>query len=149
MRAVVQRVSEAGVRVEGAQVGAIGKGLVVLLGVETGDSEKDALYMAGKIAKLRIFEDEAGKMNRSLLDVGGEALMISQFTLLGDARGQNRPGFTRAEEPERANALYERCVQALEEQGVSVKKGVFRAHMQVSLTNDGPVTILLDSGKQF
>ncbi len=149
MRAVVQRVSEAGVRVEGAQVGAIGKGLVVLLGVETGDSEKDALYMAGKIAKLRIFEDEAGKMNRSLLDVKGEALMISQFTLLGDARGQNRPGFTRAEEPERANALYERCVQALEEQGVRVKKGVFRAHMQVSLTNDGPVTILLDSGKQF
>ncbi len=136
MRAVVQRV-------------AIGRGMVVLLGVETGDAEKDAVYMAGKIAKLRIFEDEAGKMNRSLLDVGGEALMVSQFTLLGDARGQNRPGFTQAAEPEGANALYERCVEVLRGMDVCVATGVFRAHMQVALVNDGPVTILLDSNKLF
>lgn len=149
MRAVVQRVAEAAVAVEGETKGAIGRGLAVLLGVEAGDTEKDAAYMAGKIAKLRIFEDGAGKMNRSLLDVGGEALMVSQFTLLGDARGQNRPGFTQAEEPERANALYEFCVRELKGLGVHVATGVFRAHMRLSLVNDGPVTILLDSGKLF
>ncbi|MGI6689012.1 MAG: D-aminoacyl-tRNA deacylase [Christensenellales bacterium] len=149
MRAVVQRVAEAAVSVDGEVKGAIGRGLMVLLGVENGDSQKDAAYMAGKIAKLRIFEDEAGKMNRSVLDVGGEALMVSQFTLLGDARGQNRPGFTRAAEPEGANALYEHCVACLKELGVPVATGVFRAHMQVSLVNDGPVTILLDSNKLF
>lgn len=149
MRAVVQRVREAKVLVDGQVKGAIGRGLMVLLGVESGDAEKDALYMAGKIARLRIFEDEAEKMNRSLTDIGGEALVVSQFTLLGDARGQNRPGFTRAAEPESANALYERCVQGLQELGISVATGVFRAHMQVALVNDGPVTILLDSNKLF
>ncbi|MDD3109626.1 MAG: D-aminoacyl-tRNA deacylase [Eubacteriales bacterium] len=149
MRAVVQRVAKAAVAVEGETRGSIGPGLVVLLGVEAGDSEKDAAYIAGKIARLRIFEDEAGKMNRSVLDVGGEALLVSQFTLLGDARGQNRPGFTRAEEPERANALYEDCARELGKQGVPVSTGVFRAHMHLSLVNDGPVTILLDSGKLF
>ena len=149
MLSVVQRVTEARVVVDGRETGEIGRGLMILVCAERGDRRAEADKLLGKLLKLRIFSDEAGKMNRSLLDVGGEALMISQFTLLGDARGQNRPGFTRAEEPERANALYERCVQALEEQGVRVKQGVFRAHMQVSLTNDGPVTILLDSGKQF
>lgn len=149
MRAVVQRVREAKVLVDGQVKGAIGRGLMVLLGVENGDAEKDALYMAGKIARLRIFEDEAEKMNRSLTDIGGEALVVSQFTLLGDARGQNRPGFTRAAEPESAKALYERCVQGLRELGISVATGVFRAHMQVALVNDGPVTILLDSNKLF
>ncbi len=149
MRAVVQRVREAKVLVDGQVKGAIGRGLMVLLGVENGDAEKDALYMAGKIARLRIFEDEAEKMNRSLTDIGGEALVVSQFTLLGDARGQNRPGFTRAAEPESANALYERCVQGLQELGIPVATGVFRAHMQVALVNDGPVTILLDSNKLF
>ena len=149
MRAVVQRVAEAAVSVDGDVKGAIGRGLMVLLGVENGDSEKDAAYMAGKIAKLRIFEDEAGKMNRSVLDIGGEALVVSQFTLLGDARGQNRPGFTRAAEPVGANALYEHCVACLKDMGIQVATGVFRAHMQVSLVNDGPVTILLDSNKLF
>jgi len=149
MRAVVQRVSEAAVKVAGDTKGAIGRGLVVLVGVEAGDGEKDAAYLAGKIARLRIFEDEAGKMNRSLIDVGGQALLVSQFTLLGDARGQNRPGFTQAEEPKLANALYERCVLELENLGVSVSTGVFRAHMHLYLVNDGPVTILLDSRKLF
>ena len=149
MRAVVQRAAEAAVSVDGEVKGSIGRGLVVLLGVEQGDSQKDAAYLAGKIAKLRIFEDEAGKMNRSLLDVGGEALMVSQFTLLGDARGQNRPGFTQAAAPEEANALYEHCVACLREMGVRVATGVFRAHMRVSLVNDGPVTLLLDSNKLF
>lgn len=149
MRAVVQRVSEARVSVEGEVKGAVGRGLMVLLGVEEGDGEKDAVYMAGKIARLRIFEDEAGKMNRSVLDTGGGVLLVSQFTLLGDARGQNRPGFTRAAEPGAANALYERCARELEGMGLRVATGVFRAHMQVMLVNDGPVTILLDSNKLF
>lgn len=149
MRAVVQRVSEARVSVEGEVKGAVGRGLMVLLGVEEGDGEKDAVYMAGKIARLRIFEDEAGKMNRSVLDAGGGVLLVSQFTLLGDARGQNRPGFTRAAEPGAANALYERCARELEGMGLRVATGVFRAHMQVALVNDGPVTILLDSNKLF
>lgn len=149
MRAVVQRVSRASVEVDGLVRGAIGQGYLVLLGVEKGDEYKDAHYLADKIAKLRVFQDEAGKMNRSLLDVGGQVLMISQFTLLGDARGQNRPGFTRAEQPELADKLYLACCARLEDQGLVVQKGVFGAHMQVSLVNDGPVTILLDSHKLF
>lgn len=149
MRAVVQRVLSASVSVAGQEVGAIGPGLMVLLGVETGDSYKDAAYLAGKISKLRIFADEAGKMNRSVLDVGGQVMMISQFTLLGDARGQNRPGFTAAEAPEPANQLYLACCQAIEEAGLTVVRGVFQAHMEIGLINDGPVTILLDSRKNF
>ena len=149
MRAVVQRVLEASVSVEGERISAIGKGLMVLIGVADGDSEQDARYLAEKLAKLRIFEDEQGKINLSVRDVGGEALLVSQFTLLGDARGQNRPGFTQAMEPEGANALYEACCQHLQELGVPVQRGRFRAHMQVQLINDGPVTLLLDSRKQF
>ena len=149
MRCVIQRVTEAFVTVEGRETGRIESGLCALIGVETGDTEKDAVYMAGKIAKLRIFEDAEGKMNRSLLDTGGKVLAVSQFTLLGDARGQNRPGFTRAEAPEPANALYERLCRELRELGVGVENGVFRTHMQVHLINDGPVTILLDSRKTF
>lgn len=149
MRSVVQRVSEAYVTVNGRETGRIEKGLCVLIGVETGDTEKDAQYLAGKIAKLRIFEDENEKMNRSVLDVGGKVLAVSQFTLLGDARGQNRPGFTRAEAPEQANALYERCCAELRQLGLTVENGVFRTHMMVHLVNDGPVTILLDSKKLF
>lgn len=149
MRAVVQRVLEACVSVGEEQISRIGPGLCVLLGVEENDTLKDAVYLAGKIAKLRVFSDEAGKMNRSLLDTGGEALLVSQFTLLGDARGQNRPGFTRAMEPVLANELYLLCCSALRDQGVSVREGIFRAHMLVSLVNDGPVTILLDSKKMF
>ena len=149
MRAVVQRVSQAAVSVAGEQIAQIRQGLVVLLGVEAGDDEKDAQYLADKLAKLRIFEDEQGKMNLSVKDVCAQALLVSQFTLLGDARGQNRPGFTRAEEPERANLLYEHLCARLAAQNIPVQKGRFRAHMAVSLTNDGPVTLLLDSRKAF
>lgn len=149
MRAVIQRVTQASVAISGETVSAIGKGYMVLLGVKAGDTEKDADYMADKIVKLRVFEDENGKMNKSLRDVGGSVLCVSQFTLLGDARGQNRPGFTQAEEPARANMLYQRVCQRMRDQGVAVETGVFRADMQVSLCNDGPVTILLDSEKTF
>jgi len=149
MRAVVQRVSEAFVTVEGQETGRIGRGLMALIGVETGDTEKDAQYLAGKIVKLRIFEDEQEKMNLSVKDVNGKILAVSQFTLLGDARGQNRPGFTQAEKPEEANALYEACCAEMRKLGLQVENGVFRTHMMVHLVNDGPVTILLDSRKTF
>ena len=149
MRAVVQRVSEAGVSVGEDVVSRIGAGLLALIGVEAGDTPEDAAWMARKIAALRIFPDTEGKMNLSLRDAGGEAMLISQFTLLGDARGQNRPGFTRAEEPARANELFEACCGELRAREVRVAQGVFRAHMRVSLVNDGPVTILLDSRKAF
>ena len=149
MRAVVQRVAEAAVTSEGTETGRIGAGLCVLLGVESGDTDADARYMAGKIAKLRIFEDEQEKMNRSVMDIGGAVLAVSQFTLLGDALGQNRPGFTAAERPEEASRLYLLTCECLSGMGVPVQTGVFRTHMQVSLVNDGPVTILLDSRKQF
>ena len=149
MRAVIQRVSEAYVTVDGKETGRIEKGLMALIGVEAGDTEKDAQYMAGKIVKLRIFEDENEKMNLSVQAVGGRVLAVSQFTLLGDARGQNRPGFTQAEAPERANELYEACCGEMRRLGVQVENGVFRTHMMVHLVNDGPVTILLDSKKLF
>ena len=149
MRAVVQRVAQASVTSMGEMAGSIEKGLCVLLGVESGDTEKDAVYMAGKIVKLRIFEDENEKMNLSVRDVQGDVLCVSQFTLLGDARGQNRPGFTQAESPARADELYELTCAEMRKLGVKVETGVFRTHMQVNLINDGPVTILLDSRKTF
>jgi len=149
MRAVVQRVSRGEVRVEGARVGAVGIGLVVLLGVARDDGEADALTMADKLAALRIFEDPAGKMNLALADVGGGVLLVSQFTLLGDARRGNRPGFTDAAPPEVASALYGRVAALLRDQGLEVATGVFRATMQVELVNEGPVTILLDTRKLF
>lgn len=149
MRAVVQRVSRAEVRVEGRPVGAVHKGLLVLLGVAEGDGEEAARYLADKVAALRIFEDQAGKMNLAVGDVGGAVLVVSQFTLLGDARKGNRPGFTGAAPPEQANALYERFCAMLRERGLPVATGVFRAHMEVELVNDGPVTLLLDSAKLF
>lgn len=149
MRSVVQRVTEASVTVDQRLVGKIGPGLLVLLGVEENDTEKDAVYMADKISKLRIFEDENGKMNISVKDVNGSVLVVSQFTLLGDARGQNRPGFTKAAAPEEADRLYQVVCQRLRELDVPVETGEFQTHMQVTLTNDGPVTILLDSKKQF
>lgn len=149
MRAVIQRVTRASVSVNGETVGSIGTGLMVLLGVKTGDTQKDADYVADKLLKLRIFEDENGKMNRSVRDMGGSVLCVSQFTLLGDVRGQNRPGFTQAEAPERANELYQYVCQRMCGQGVQVEQGIFRADMQVTLVNDGPVTILLDSEKTF
>ena len=149
MRAVIQRVSEASVIVNQKTVGAIGQGLMVLLGVARGDTSEDALYLAEKTAGLRIFEDDQGKMNRSVEEVGGGILVVSQFTLLGDCRKGRRPGFTEAAPPELADRLYEEYVEALRRRGISVATGVFRAEMQVHLVNDGPVTLLLDSRKQF
>lgn len=149
MRAVVQRVSRAAVRVEGAVTGEVARGLLVLLGVGRDDGEDDARWMADKLAHLRVFEDAEGKMNRSVADVGGGLVVVSQFTLFGDARKGNRPGFTDAAPPEVANPLYERTCALLREEGLPVGTGVFRAHMDVELVNDGPVTILLDSKKLF
>lgn len=149
MRAVLQRVSEARVRVDGETVGAIGPGLLILLGIGQGDKEGDARYLAQKSAGLRIFEDEQGKMNRSLLEAGGSALVVSQFTLYGDCRKGRRPGFSAAAPPELANALYQQFVATLQGLGLTVATGIFQAEMAVELVNDGPVTLLLDSGKEF
>ncbi len=149
MRAVVQRVTRASVAVHDQLVSQIGGGVLVLLGVEAGDTQADLLYIAEKVPNLRIFEDDQGKMNRSLLDTGGEILAVSQFTLLGDARHGRRPGFTAAEEPAKADSLYSAAVDRWRAMGIPVGMGVFRADMAVSLVNDGPVTILLDSRKLF
>lgn len=149
MRVVIQRVSEASVTVDQKTVGAIGQGLMVLLGVAQGDTSQEAKALAEKTAGLRIFEDAAGKMNRSVEEIGGSLLVVSQFTLLGDCRKGRRPGFTDAAPPELADQLYEEYVAALRSRGVNVATGVFRADMQVALVNDGPVTMLLDSRKQF
>ena len=147
MRCVVQKVTEASVRVDGETVGQIGPGFMILIGVSTEDTEADVRYMAEKVPNLRIFEDDAGKLNRSLLDVGADILAVSQFTLFGDTRGQRRPGFTRAARPEQAEALYTKLVEAWREKGIRVETGRFRTEMQVSLINDGPCTILMDSEK--
>ncbi|MBL7154345.1 MAG: D-tyrosyl-tRNA(Tyr) deacylase [Phycisphaerae bacterium] len=149
MRAVIQRVLEAKVEVGGEVVGQIGKGLLVYLGVGKGDEQKDAEFMAEKLANLRVFADEAGKMNRSVQDIGGSILLVSNFTLHGDCRKGRRPGFDAAAEPGLAEGLYERVAELIAEQRVPVEKGVFGEYMQVTSTNDGPVTFLLDSGKLF
>lgn len=147
MRAVVQRVTSASVVVEGRTVGAIDEGLLILLGVSRADTSKDVAYTAEKIANLRIFEDDAGKMNQSLLNMGGSALVVSQFTLYGDVRKGRRPSFDGAAPPAMANALYEEFVEAMKDLGLTVATGIFQADMKVSLTNDGPVTIIVDSQK--
>lgn len=149
MRAVIQRVSRARVVVDGNTTGEIGAGLVVLVAVGRDDAPATAAALAEKIVHLRIFNDEQGKMNRSLLDTHGAVLAVSQFTLYGDARGQRRPSFIQAAPPEKGKALYEEFVRALKALGVPVETGVFQAHMSVELANDGPVTILLDSDKLF
>ncbi len=149
MRCVVQRVTEASVRVGDETVGRIGPGLMVLFGVADTDTEKDLQYIVSKIPNLRIFDDENGVMNRSLTDTGGSLLVVSQFTLYGDARGGRRPSWIRAARPEEANRFYEQAVDLWRRQGIRVETGRFRTEMQVSLTNDGPVTILLDSEKNF
>jgi len=149
MRAVVQRVSEASVSVDGEVVGRIDAGLAVLLGVAVGDAEDDADLLADKVVHLRVFPDEAGQMNRSVSDVGGGVLVVSQFTLLGDARKGRRPSYTGAAAPEEANRLYERFASRVRTSGLPVATGVFRATMDVALVNQGPVTILLDSRRQF
>ena len=149
MRAVVQRVKEADVSVDNQITGSINKGLMVLLGVEEGDTEADAVYMADKITGLRIFEDEEGKMNLSVKDVGGDVLAVSQFTLLGDVRKGKRPSFSKAARPDEANRLYRHFIDLVEERDVKTQEGVFQAEMLVRIYNDGPVTILLDSKKLF
>jgi D-aminoacyl-tRNA deacylase len=149
MRAVLQRVTRARVTVEGRVTGEIAHGLMVLLGVGGADTAAVAASMADKVAKLRVFEDDEGKMNRSLLDVGGGALVVSQFTLYGDARGQRRPSFIAAARPDLAKSLYEGFCAALRGLGVQVETGIFQATMSVELVNEGPVTILLDSDKTF
>lgn len=145
MRAIVQRVKQTSLQVDGNLVSEIPFGLTVFLGVQCGDTEKQAEQIAKKIANLRIFEDENGKMNLSVLQVGGEVLLVSQFTLYGDCSHGNRPSFTLAERPERAEPLYEYAVKCVESYGVTVKKGVFGADMQIKQHNDGPVTILLET----
>lgn len=147
MRAVIQRVKHASVTVENEVIGKIGHGLLILLGVGGGDSETDMKYIADKSMGLRIFSDENDKMNLSVSDVGGEILVVSQFTLYGDCRKGRRPNFTPAMEPVGANAMYEKFVKYLEDNGMKVQKGSFGADMKVELLNDGPVTILLDSTK--
>ncbi|MFO0559942.1 MAG: D-aminoacyl-tRNA deacylase [Polyangiales bacterium] len=149
MRAVVQRVSSARVVVDGAIVGAIERGLLVYLGVGKGDGDADRAYMVDKIANLRVFEDDGAKMNRSVKDAGGSVLVVSQFTLYGDARKGRRPSFDDAMPPESAQAEYERVVGALRAQGLTVETGQFRATMSVECAVDGPVTILLESKKSF
>jgi D-tyrosyl-tRNA(Tyr) deacylase len=149
MRAVVQRVSRASVKIQGEVAGEIGAGLVVLLGVGREDLSASAQAMAEKIANLRIFEDAQGKMNLSVLDIHGAALVVSQFTLYGDARGQRRPSFMAAASPEEAKVLYEEFCAGLRALGVPVATGVFQTTMAVELLNEGPVTILLDSDKTF
>lgn len=149
MRAVLQRVTDADVSVDSIITGKIGKGFVILLGVEDGDSEADADYLVEKITGLRVFEDSEGKMNLSMMDVGGELLSVSQFTLLADARKGRRPSFVKAARPEEANRLYIYFNEKVREKGIRVAEGVFQAEMLVRINNDGPVTILLDSRKLF
>ena len=149
MRAVVQRVLTSSVTVEGAVTGEINRGLTVLLGVEDGDTDSDVKYIADKVTGLRVFDDENGIMNLSVLDVGGEILAVSQFTLLGDCRKGKRPSYIRAARPEAAVELYRTFVDACKEKGAKVKEGVFQADMLVRIENDGPVTIWLDSRKLF
>lgn len=145
MRAVIQRVKESSVSVNNRIIGKIGKGLLVLLGVTESDMPGDADYLSEKIINLRIFEDENGKMNRSLLETGGEMLVVSQFTLLGDCKKGRRPSFVNAANPEKANELYEYFVKKVGNKGISVETGQFRAMMDVSLINDGPVTLIVES----
>ena len=149
MRCVVQRVTSSSVTVDGAVSGQIGPGLMVLIGVAVEDTDADLKYMAEKIPNLRIFDDENGVMNKSLLDAGGSILAVSQFTLYADARGLRRPSYIRAAKPYKADDYYQRLIACWREKGIHVETGVFRTEMKVALVNDGPVTILLDSEKKF
>ena len=147
MKAVIQRVSRAKVEVDSSVAGSINEGLLVLLGVEKGDTENDMVYITKKIAQLRIFEDSESKMNLSVKDISGEVLVVSQFTLSADCRKGNRPSFAAAEEPDKARGMYMKVIERLRQEGISTHTGQFASHMQVHLINNGPVTILLDSRK--
>ena len=149
MKAVIQRVSSASVMVEGKIVGSIERGFLVLLGVKRGDTTEDAAYLARKIAKLRVFNDEAGKMNLALEQVDGAILVVSQFTLYADTRGGNRPGFSEAAAPDDGNRLYKTFCELLRNESISVQTGIFQTEMKVSLVNDGPVTIIIDSNERL
>ena len=149
MRAIIQRVSKAEVVVDNDVTGKIQQGLLVLLGIEEGDSQKDCDYLADKVAGLRVFDDAEGKMNLAVTDVDGKLLVVSQFTLLGDCRKGRRPSFVDAAPPEIGQQQYEAFCQRIREQGIDVETGRFRSHMQVQLVNDGPVTLMLDSRKRF
>src|SRR5262245_19438905 len=149
MRAVIQRVSQARVDVDGSTVGEIGAGLVVLVGVGAGDGAEDADYLSDKIANLRVFADDDGRMSRSVIETSGSILIVSQFTLYGDVRRGRRPSYSDAAAPDMAKSLYEHFVGRMRSTGIRVETGVFQAMMEVSLTNDGPVTVLIDSKKQF
>jgi D-tyrosyl-tRNA(Tyr) deacylase len=149
MRAVIQRVNQASVQINGITTGKIGSGLVVLLGIRTDDTSKDLQWLADKIVHLRIFDDKKGKMNISLADIGGEMLIISQFTLYGDCRKGRRPGYSNSAPPEIAEPLYQQFIKEVKDHRITVATGTFRASMEVALVNDGPVTLLLDSEKTF
>ena len=149
MRAVVQRVASASVTVDGKLISEIGKGLLIFHGVAQEDTSADLGYLTNKVANLRVFEDDEGRMNRSLLEIGGEALVVSQFTLYGDCRKGRRPSFIDAAPPDKAEEFYQQFIRALSNTGISVRSGIFQAMMDVDLVNDGPVTILLDSNKLF
>ena len=149
MRAVVQRVASASVTVDGKLISEIGKGLLIFHGVAHEDTSADLDYLTNKVANLRVFEDDEGRMNRSLLEIGGEALLVSQFTLYGDCRKGRRPSFIDAAPPDKAEEFYQQFICALSNTGISVRAGIFQAMMDVELVNDGPVTILLDSSKLF
>ncbi len=149
MRAVIQRVSSASVLVGTEITGKIGAGLLVFLGIHQNDGDREIKWMADKTSNLRIFEDEAGKMNYSLIDTGGAMLIVSQFTLYGDCRKGRRPGYSAAAPPEHADALYQQFIKQVTASGIKTASGKFQAHMDVSLVNDGPVTLLLDSSKKF
>ena len=149
MRAVVQRVKSASVKVSGESISEISRGLLIFHGVAHNDTSADVTYLANKIAHLRIFEDSSGRMNRSLLDISGEGLVVSQFTLYGDCRKGRRPSFVNAAHPEKAQALYQEFIEALSNTGVLIQAGIFKEMMDIQLVNDGPVTILVDTTKLF
>lgn len=149
MIALVQRVNHSSVKVDSIKISEIGRGLLVFIGIEQGDTDKDAAYISRKVVNLRCFDDQEGRMNLSVREVGGEILAVSQFTLAADTRRGNRPGFSNAEEPEKAKIIFDNLIKFISSEGITVRTGVFGAHMHVELENDGPVTFIIDSRRRF